>query len=76
MPIVSAQVLNKEAWNLVMLNVGDMGLFGNNLSSFLLNFFGWKCIKVYLYPKKNWKSEKMQKKKEKKVRFQKGVHKN
>ena len=73
MPIMSAQVLNKKAWNLVMLNVGDMDLFGNNLSSFLLNFFGWKCIKVYLYPKKNWKSEKMQKKKKekkkKKVRF-------
>ena len=65
MPIMSAQVLNKKAWNLVMLNVGDMDLFGNNLSSFLLNFFDWKCIKVYLYPKKFWKSEKMPKKKKK-----------
>ena len=70
MPIVFAQVLNKEAWNLVMLNVGNMSLFGNNLSNFLLNFFGWECIKVYLYPKNIWKSEKMQKKKEKKkVKF-------
>ena len=33
--------------------------FGNNLSSFLLKFFCWKCVKYYLYlKKKNWKSEK------------------
>ena len=50
-----------------MLNVGDMGLFGNNLSSFLLNFFGWKYIKKYTCTlKKNWKSEKMQKKEKEK----------
>ena len=51
-----------------MLNVGDMGLFGNNLSSFLLNFFGWKYIKIYLYPKKKlkkWENAKKEKRKKK-----------
>ena len=39
MPIVSAHVLHKEAWNSVKLNVQDMGLFGNNLSNFLLKVY-------------------------------------
>ena len=39
MPIVSAHVLNREAWNPVKLNVRDMGLFRNNLSSFLLKVY-------------------------------------
>ena len=44
MPIASTQVLNKEALNLVMLNVGGMGLFGNNLSSLLLKVYESKLL--------------------------------
>ena len=44
MPNVSAQVLNKEALKLVMLNVGDMGLFENNLSGFLLKVYESKLL--------------------------------
>ena len=44
MPIVSAHVLNKEAWNSVKLNVRDMGLFGNNLSSLLLKVYESKLL--------------------------------
>ena len=54
-PYLKGKVCNISIKNYFTTLDKSNGSFGNNLFSFLLKFFCWKCAKVYLYLEIFWK---------------------